>query len=154
MHQPKLARNFKLKPCTSASVQFIKMHFPFNKFTVNYLWIFYSGFRYSQEIQSNKSEGLAKPDADKSKEYLSSTTATFLYTPNLTGQVDTLQADNEFLCVWTVLCPLRKSLHSGVALGGKKEREWEMCHHTRSVCNACKYSLCLCAVTNNNVMSQ
>lgn len=76
-------------------------------------------------LQSNQSEGQAKPGADKSKEYLSSTTATFLYTPNLTGQVEALQADNEFLCVWTVLCPLRKSLYSGVALGGKKERDRE-----------------------------
>lgn len=94
-------------------------------------------------IQSNQSEGRAKPGADKSKEYLSSTTATFLYIQNLTGQVEALQADNEFLYVWTVLCPLRKSLYSEIAQGGKKKTatEREMCHHTMSVCNACKLTV-------------
>jgi len=49
----------------------------------------------------------------------------FSLNPNLNGQVEALQADNEIVCVWTVLCPLRKSLYPGVAMGGKKERERE-----------------------------
>lgn len=51
----------------------------------------------------------------------------FIHTPNWTRGEEALQAHSDFLCVWTVHCPLRKSLHSAVTLRRKGKRGSEWC---------------------------